>query len=139
MSLTEFDPAYGLWGLGLYSFLAATLLPGGSEVALFALLKADASLIFPALAVSTAGNTLGGLFSWGCGRYLPRWQRLAPLPHQDKLARWGSPLLLLSWVPLFGDALCVAAGWLRLPCWPCCVFMALGKLARYGLVASTAV
>ena len=138
MSFTEFDPAYGLWGLGLYSFLSATLLPGGSEVALFALLRQDASLIFPAVVLSTAGNTLGGMTSWWCGRYLPRWQKLENLPHMDKLERWGSPVLLLSWVPLVGDALCVAAGWLRLHWFSCCLFMAIGKMLRYWLVAQTA-
>ena len=48
------------------------------------------------------------------------------------------PALLLAWAPLIGDALCVAAGWLRLHWLPCCLFMALGKLGRYWLVAQTA-
>ena len=138
MSFTEFDPAYGLWGLGLYSFLSATVLPGGSEVALFALLRQDASLFFPALMMSTAGNTLGGMFSWWCGRIMPRWQRLENLPHRERMARWGSPALLFSWLPLAGDALCLAAGWLRLHWLPCCLFMAAGKFARYGLVSYAA-
>jgi membrane protein YqaA with SNARE-associated domain len=64
---------------------------------------------------------------------------MATLPHQDKMLRWGSPALLLSWLPLVGDALCVAAGWLRLHWLPCCLFMAIGKLARYWLIAHTAV
>ena len=138
MSLTAFDPAYGLWGLGLYSFLSATVLPGGSEVALFALLRQDASLFLPALIMSTVGNTLGGMFTWWCGRFMPRWQRMQGLPHVDKIERWGSPLLLLSWVPLLGDALCLAAGWLRLHWLPCCLFMATGKLLRYWLVGQSA-
>lgn len=139
MSLLEFDPVYGLWGLGFYSFLAATLLPGGSEVALFALLRLQPESFFAALAVSTAGNTLGGMFSWGCGRYLPRWQRLESLPAKAWVERWGSPLLLFSWLPLIGDALCIAAGWLRLHWAACCLFMALGKFARYWLVAQGAI
>ena len=60
------------------------------------------------------------------------------LPHKDKLERWGSPVLLLAWAPLIGDALCVAAGWLRLHWLPCCLFMAIGKFVRYWLVAQTA-
>ena len=51
------------------------------------------------------------------------------------LTRWGSPLLLLSWVPFVGDLLCVAAGWLRLHWLPCGLFMALGKFVRYWVVA----
>ena len=74
--------------------------------------------------------------SWWCGRFLPRWQRLENLPHKDKVERWGSPVLLLAWAPLIGDALCVAAGWLRLHWLPCCLFMAAGKFARYGLIAA---
>jgi membrane protein YqaA with SNARE-associated domain len=77
--------------------------------------------------------------SWWCGRVLPRWQRVEHLPHKDKLQRWGSPLLLLAWLPLIGDALCVAAGWLRLHWLPCCAFIATGKLGRYWLVTQVAV
>lgn len=105
---------------------------------MFALLKAQPTLILPALAVSTVGNTLGGLFSWWCGYTMPRWRRLQSLPHQEKLQRWGSSALLLSWVPLLGDALCLAAGWLRLHWLPCTLFMAAGKFARYWLVAHAA-
>lgn len=129
---------YGLWGLGLYSFLAATPLPGGSEIALFALLRAQPALLLPALAIATVGNTLGGMTTWACGAYLPRWQRLATLPQRERLQRWGSPLLLLAWLPLIGDALCLAAGWLRLHWLPCLLFMALGKLARYALITQSA-
>ncbi len=93
----------------------------------------------PALALATLGNTAGGMTSWWCGRFLPRWQKLENLPQRDKLERWGSPALLLAWAPLIGDALCLAAGWLRLHWLPCCLFMAIGKLARYWLVAQTAV
>jgi membrane protein YqaA with SNARE-associated domain len=52
--------------------------------------------------------------------------------------RWGSPTLLLAWAPLIGDVLCVAAGWLRLNWAACAVFMALGKFARYWLIAQGA-
>ncbi len=134
----DFDPAYGLWGLALYSFLAATLLPGGSELALFALVGIDRSLLWPALLVSTLGNTAGGMVSWWCGRIFPVSRRIEALPYRDKVKRWGSPILLLAWTPIVGDALCVAAGWLRLAWLPCCMFMAIGKFARYWIVAQAA-
>ena len=57
-----------------------------------------------ALALATLGNTAGGMTSWWCGRVLPKWQRLEHLPHKDKVERWGSPVLLLAWAPLIGDA-----------------------------------
>ncbi len=129
----------GLWGLLAASFLSATVLPGGSEAILWGFLKLHPAEMWPALALATAGNTAGGMTSWWCGRYLPRWQRLESLPWRDQLERWGSPALLLAWLPLIGDGLCVVAGWLRLHWLPCCLFMALGKLARYWLVAQTVV
>ena len=128
----------GLAGLFLSSFLAATLLPGGSEAVLWGFLQLHPEQKSTALALATLGNTLGGMTSWACGRFLPRWQRLDRLPQMHHLQRWGSPALLFSWLPLVGDALCVAAGWLRLHWLPCCLFMALGKFARYWLVAQTA-
>jgi membrane protein YqaA with SNARE-associated domain len=128
----------GLLGLLAASFLSATVLPGGSEALLWGFLKLHPADMWPALALATAGNTAGGMTSWWCGRYLPRWKKLEDLPYHDKLERWGSPALLLAWAPLIGDALCLAAGWMRLHWLPCCLFMAIGKLARYWLVAQTA-
>lgn len=129
----------GLWGLLVASFLSATVLPGGSEALLWGFLRLHPAEYGSALMLATLGNTAGGMTSWWCGSYLPRWQKLENLPHRDKLERWGSPALLLAWAPLIGDALCLAAGWLRLHWLPCCLFMAVGKFARYWLVAQTAV
>lgn len=129
---------WGLGGLLLGSFLSATLLPGGSEALLWGFLQLHPESLAPALALATLGNTAGGMTSWWCGRFLPRWQRLETLPHRDKLARWGSSALLLAWAPIVGDALCVAAGWLRLHWLPCCLFMAVGKFVRYWVVAQAA-
>jgi membrane protein YqaA with SNARE-associated domain len=129
------SPELGLAGLFLASFLAATLLPGGSEALLFALLRFHPEQVYAALALATLGNTLGGMSTYAMGRWLPN--RVAA----EKLAtvrRWGSPALLLAWAPLVGDALCAAAGWLRLP-WPACAgWMAVGKFARYAVVAAGA-
>lgn len=128
------DPAAGLGGLFLASLLAATLLPGGSEAALAAFLLAYPGETGSALLWATLGNTLGGLTSYGAGRLLPA-DRLDRLPQLDRVRRYGSASLLLAWAPLVGDALCVAAGWLRLNWAACSLFMALGKLARYWVVA----
>ena len=128
----------GLWGLLAASFLSATIFPGGSEALLWGFLQLHPGEQGAALALATLGNTAGGMTSWWCGRVLPKWQRLERIPHKDKVERWGSPVLLLAWAPLIGDALCVAAGWLRLHWLPCCAFMAIGKLARYWLVAQAA-
>ena len=121
-----------LWGLFISSFLAATLLPGGSEAALFAVLKAYPETLWIALTIATLGNTLGGMVSFGMGWLLPPSQQLK---HVEKLRRYGTPALLLAWVPLIGDALCLAAGWLRFNGWQVMLFMAVGKFARYWAIA----
>ncbi len=119
------------------AFLAATVLPGGSELVLYAVLARDASLYLPALAVGTLGNTLGALTSYGLGRMIP--QRYTPSARVLCWARRGGvPILLLSWVPVIGDALCVAAGWLRLPLARSAACIAIGKFARYWVVAQAA-
>src|SRR5688572_7198556 len=108
------DSTTSLWTLFASSFLAATLLPGGSEVVLFSVLKLHPDKLGAALAIATLGNTLGGLSSYLIGRVIPQKQTLKGLAH---VQRYGAPVLLLSWVPILGDPLCVAAGWLRLNPW----------------------
>lgn len=123
----------GLGTLFVSSFLAATLLPGGSEIVLAALLANGTVSLWPALAVATVGNTLGGLSSYLVGRLLP--QRKTEAKAVDWMRRHGVPALLLSWVPFIGDALCVAAGWLRVNAWWCALCIGIGKFARYYVVA----
>ncbi|WP_018412055.1 YqaA family protein [Methyloversatilis thermotolerans] len=130
------DHTAGLVGLVLVSFLSATLLPGGSEAALAALLATHPEQRDAAVLLATVGNTAGGMVSYAMGRFVPR--KELP-PRLDTLRRHGTPALLLSWVPLIGDALCLAAGWLRLPPWRSALMMALGKGARYVAVASVVV
>ena len=121
-----------LTSLFFSSFLAATLLPGGSEAVLFAVLKSYPETFWLSLMLATLGNTLGGMVSFGMGWLLPQTQQLK---HVERVRRYGTPALLLAWAPLVGDALCVAAGWLRLNPWQAALFMAVGKLARYLVIA----
>jgi len=130
------DNSVTLPSLFLSSFLAATLLPGGSEVVLYALLAQQPELLWPALGLATLGNTLGGLSSYLVGRLFP--QRAAAAREIGWLRRFGPLLLLLSWVPLIGDALCVAAGWLRVNPLVAALYLALGKALRYWIVAQAA-
>ena len=124
-----------LWALFAASFLAATLLPGGSEAALYGVLKLHPGQYWLALGVATLGNTLGGMSSYLIGRIIPQRKDLRAL---QAVRKYGSPSLLLSWVPILGDPLCVAAGWLRLDPWLAALFMGLGKFARYLVIASVA-
>jgi membrane protein YqaA with SNARE-associated domain len=122
-----------LWGLFTASFMAATLLPGGSEAIFLGVLNAYPENLWPALAIAAIGNTLGGMVTFGMGWMLPHTRQPR---HVDKVRKHGSPALLLAWVPLIGDALCLTAGWLRLDPWHSALFMAIGKLARYGAIAA---
>jgi len=129
-------PNYGLSTLFVIAFVSATLLPMGSEPALFGLLKLNPELFWPAVLVATAGNTLGGAVTWAMGyashqlvdKYHHSNTHLRAL---DWLERIGPKACLLSWLPLIGDPLCAVAGWLKLPFWPCLFYMAIGKFGRY--------
>ena len=125
-----------LAGLLVASFLASTLLPLPSEAALFAYLRLQPDNVALALAVATIGNTAGGMTSYLIGRLVP--QKKLDVKALGRLRRYGAPGLLLAWLPLVGDALCVAAGWLRVNWLSALGFMAAGRLARYAVVAALA-
>ena len=129
-------PKFGLSSLFVVSFVSATLLPMGSEPAVFGLIKLNPHLFWPAVGVATVGNTLGGAVTWWMGlashKVVDRYQHS---PHHlralDWLERLGPKACLLAWLPVVGDPLCGVAGWLKLPFWPCVAYMAIGKFARY--------
>jgi len=124
----------GLAALFAAAFLSATVLPANSEVVLVAVLKAAPERAALAIAIATLGNTLGGLTTYGLGRLLPA--RTLPSPRVvAAVRRYGAAALLLSWVPIAGDALCAAAGWMRVPLWAAALAMLVGKLLRYLAVA----
>lgn len=125
-----------LWGLFVSAFISSTLLPGGSEVVLAVLAHQGARDLPLLLTVATTGNTLGGMSSWAIGRLLParRLDRPAYRRAVERIRRWGSPALLLSWLPIVGDPLCVAGGWLRIHWLMALVMIAAGKAARYAVI-----
>ena len=127
-----FSPEGSLGSLLIASFLASTLIPLSSEAALFAVLKLHDDLLWPAIGIATLGNTLGGLSSYLIGRVIARKK---PLKQVESVRRFGAPILLFAWLPLVGDALCVAAGWLRLHWIPVTLWQGIGRFARYWLVA----
>jgi len=135
--LQPLDTLAPLGGLFASALLSATILPGGSEVVLYAVLAHDATVFWPALLVATAGNTLGALTSYLLGRLIPE-RHAASARALAWIRRGGAPVLLLSWVPVIGDALCVAAGWLRIPAGRATAFIAVGKFVRYWVVAQAA-
>jgi membrane protein YqaA with SNARE-associated domain len=135
------DEQSSLLALLASSFFAATLLPGGSEAVLFGVLKTHPQLYWPALGVASLGNTLGGMSSYLIGRFIPNEEALLKKSRGSRrglewVRRYGSPVILLSWVPLIGDVLCVAAGWLRVSWLRILLFMVVGKFARYWVIAA---
>ena len=135
------DEQSSLIALFTSSFLAATLLPGGSEAVLAGVLIAYPGLYWQALALATIGNTLGGMSSYLIGRFLPDEQALhTKLGRYAQKMEWvrhyGNPILLLSWAPLIGDVLCIVAGWLRTSWIWALFFIAVGKFARYWVIAT---
>ena len=129
-------PKFGLGTVFVVAFVSATLLPLGSEPAVFGLVKLDPALFWPAIAVATAGNTLGGALTWWMGYGAEKlYERVQHKPAEARVLKWlerfGAKACLLSWLPVVGDPLCGVAGWLRLPFWPCVFYMAIGKFARY--------
>ncbi|MDQ7772941.1 MAG: hypothetical protein RDU13_05390 [Elusimicrobiales bacterium] len=117
------------------SFLASTVLPVSSEAALFAALKLDSGILWPALAVATLGNTAGGLTTYLIGRYGASKKPLAQL---EKVSRYGVPLLFFAWLPVVGDGFCLAAGWARLNWAAVALVSAAGRFLRYWAVAQGA-
>ncbi len=131
----------GLWGLFLSAFLSATVLPGSSELVMSALLTAYPALAWPAFGVALAGNVGGCVLTYWMGHAgrqgYERFQGVKvdlDHPRIRRLRRWGPPALFLSFLPLVGDALVLAAGWLKMPFWQSLAWIAAGKGARYLLL-----
>ena len=132
MTALQFTEEAGYIGLAISSFVSATLLPGGSEVVLVALVQKFPEAFWRAILVATVGNTAGGMTSYALGRLLPNRVEYRAIIHLHRYGYWA---LLLSWLPIVGDALCVAAGWLRFNPWLSALLLAAGKCARYALLA----
>lgn len=130
-------PEVGLTSVFLVSFVSATLLPLGSEPAVFATIKANQAMFWPVLLVATCGNTLGGAVDYWMGyKAKSAFAKERESRWFAWLARHGAKTMLLSWVPGIGDPLCTLGGWLKLPFWPCIIYMSIGKFVRYLVMTS---
>ncbi len=133
--------AFGYPGLFAASFLAATLIPLGSEVAVVALSAAGLDRL-GVLSVATAGNVMGSAVNYGLGRWGGRWLFARFSAGEKKrierasraASRWGAPMLFFAWLPLVGDPLTVAAGMLRVQPLLFLFWVTLGKALRYWLI-----
>lgn len=131
-------------GLLFSAFTSATLLPGSSEATLLALLAAGRGEMTLLVAIATVGNVVGSSVNWILGQFFSafRDRRWFPVKAQsyDRAVAWyrryGAWSLLLSWLPVIGDPLTVAAGALRVDWRVFLVLVSLGKAGRYLFLAA---
>lgn len=139
-TLLALATGWGLAGLFLWSFLAATLLPLSSEAALAGAHSQAMEPPLVLLLVATAGNVCGAAVNWLIGRWCLRFEHKRWFPvtslqlhtASDRFRRWGAAALLFSWIPVIGDPLTVAAGALRYPLARFLIAVTAGKALRYA-------
>lgn len=131
----------GLTGLFISAFISSTIAPGGSEALLAYLASQQAASVLELVSIATLGNTLGALTTWGLGIWASKkYPADIMLSNQRQkslqmVRSWGSWALLFSWLPIVGDGLCFAGGWLRLSLVSSLFAISLGKGLRYMAVA----
>lgn len=128
--------------LFLISFLAATVLPLGSEW-LLVLMIAQGFPPTETVIAASFGNYIGSCTTFIIGKYgstfiSKKFLRISSgqLTRSQKMyQKYGAWSLLLSWLPIIGDPLCLVAGifkvhWLRFS-----MLVFIGKFCRYATVA----
>jgi membrane protein YqaA with SNARE-associated domain len=126
------------WTLFGSALLSSTLFPGGSEALLLYRLHQGADPVASVM-TATAGNVLGSLITYGMGRFGRQAVARRTVKTEARMARaerwfarFGRPSLLLAWLPVVGDPLCLVAGALRVGVGSFLLLVTLGKLARYA-------
>jgi len=130
------------WSLFFSALISSTLFPGGSEaLLLYKLNEGGDALVL--VAVATVGNVLGSLITYGMGRLgneavHHKWLRMdeAKVARAESwFGRYGMPSLLLAWLPVVGDPLCLVAGLLRCNVLLFLLLVTIGKAGRYAFLA----
>jgi len=130
------------WTLFFSALISSTLFPGGSEALLLYRLNEGGDTLALVL-IATVGNVLGSLITYAMGRLgneaiHKRWLRISEQQTARAeiwFAKFGKPALLLAWLPVVGDPLCLAAGLLRCNILSFLVLVSIGKLLRYAVFA----
>ena len=133
---------HGLPALFIISFLAATVIPLGSEWLLVAMLLQGQTVV-PVVGVATLGNFLGACTTYGLGYWGSTFvvQKILRISEQEEgramaiYGRYGPWALLLSWLPIIGHPLCLVAVSLRFRLLHFALPVFCGNSARYWLLA----
>ena len=131
----------GLWELFLSAFISSTIAPGGSEAVLAYMVSTGNYQVENLIFAATLGNTLGAMTTWGLGLLAAKKYPVMTLLSAEKqkalaiVKSRGLWALFFSWLPVVGDALCFAGGWLKLPLFSAFLIIMLGKFCRYLVVA----
>lgn len=135
------DIGLELGGLFISAFISSTIAPGGSEAVLAYMVATGHYPIEWVVIVATIGNTLGAITTWGLGMLAAKKYPAATLLSANKqkalelVREKGSWTLFFTWLPVVGDVLCFAGGWLKLPFLQALLIILLGKLGRYAVIA----
>jgi membrane protein YqaA with SNARE-associated domain len=135
------DLSLELGGLFISAFVSATIAPGGSEAVLAYMVATGHYQTELIVIVATIGNTLGAITTWYLGVLAAKKYPVATLLSANKqkalemVRTKGIWTLLFTWLPVVGDVLCFAGGWLKLPFFQACIIILLGKLGRYAVIA----
>ncbi len=132
---------YGYWGLFLASFLAATILPFSSEAVLAGILAVGGEP-WLCVGIATLGNTLGGMTNYLLGmlgkvEWIEKYLKIKK-EKVEKMQHWlegkGATMAFFSFLPVIGDIIPVALGYMRANVYIVTASMTLGKLLRYILI-----
>jgi membrane protein YqaA with SNARE-associated domain len=134
-------PQYGLSTIFFVAMISATLLPMGSEPAVFGFVKLAPDMFWAAVLVATMGNAIGGAINWWIGYGAKRaYEHFKHSTVQARALAWlerlGPKACFFAFLPLIGDPLTSVAGWLKLPFWPCFFWGAAGKFCRYVVMTA---
>jgi len=131
----------GYLGLFIACFISATILPFSSDIILVAAIVAGLDYRI-CLIVAAVGGWMGGMVNYYLGRQgKMEWIEKHSNINRDKIKKieaWlngkGAYMAFFSWVPVVGNILVIALGYLRAKAWIVHVCVFAGMVVRYLVV-----
>jgi len=144
MSMEVFLEIFNNYYIALFvlSFLASTLIPLGSEWFVYYLVGVEYNIIF-IIMIASVGNYLGAAVNYyigikGSNTILHRAIKFSDKETkkaEEKFRKFGPAILFFSWLPIIGDPLTFVAGLLRYNFKKFTIYVFLGKMIRYIMIA----